>query len=227
MPQIKTFIFDVSGVLLNDLHTVWKADSEAYEFCGMGKIKSIESFKETFKMPIIEYHRSMGVPDDMIPRLEATYRQAYQKYSNHIRIFPEVKTVLDKLQRKKIQLSIASNIPSDFLNEHLESFGITKYFEVATGQDDCKEQKPSPQPILVTLKKLEAKPENSAYIGDMEEDMIAGKKAGVRTIGICRKEGYHPIWKLKRQNPDFLIHDLYQLLTIVKKENNSMKKCLR
>jgi pyrophosphatase PpaX len=223
MPQIKTLVFDVSGVLLNDLYTVWRADSEAYESCRIGKIKSIGIFKEKFKLPIIEYHRSMGVPDDMIPRLETTYRQAYQKYSNHIRIFPEVKTVLDKLQQENIQLSIASNIPSDFLNEHLKSFGITKYFGIVTGQDDCKEQKPSPQPILVTLKKLEAKPKNSAYIGDMEEDMIAGKKAGVRTIGICRKESYHPCWRLKQQNPDFLIHDLNQLLIIVKKENYSVK----
>jgi pyrophosphatase PpaX len=216
MPQIKTLIFDVSGVLLNDIYTVWKADSEAYESCGVGKIESIESFRESFKMPIIEYHRSMGVPDDLIPKLETKYRQAYQKHSDRIKVFPEVKNVLEKLQQENIQLAIASNIPSDFLNEHLDRFGIAKYFAVVTGQDDCNEQKPSPQPILVTLNKMEAKPERSAYVGDMEEDMLAGKKAGVTTIGICREEGYHPCWKLRRQNPDFLIKNLNQILTIVK-----------
>jgi HAD superfamily hydrolase (TIGR01549 family) len=217
MSQLRTVIFDVSGVLLNDLYTVWKADSEAYESCGMGKIENIESFKENFKLPIYDYHKSMGVPDDMIPRLEATYRQAYQKYSGHIKIFPEVKKVLADLQRENIQLAIASNIPSDFLKEHLQTFMISKFFNVVTGQDDCREQKPSPEPILATLKKLKEKSEHSAYIGDMEEDILAGKNAGVCTIGICRKEGYHPRWKLKRQNPDFLIHNLNQLLIIVRK----------
>jgi pyrophosphatase PpaX len=219
MPRIETVIFDASGVLLNDLYAVWKADSEAYETCGVGKIESIESFKETFKLPIIEYHRSMGVPDNVMPKIEAAFRRAYPKYVSYINIFPEVKTVLEKLRRENIRLAIASNIPSGFLREHLQSFGIIKYFDVTTGQDDCKEQKPSPQPILVTLEKLKVKPERSAYVGDMEEDIVAAKKAGVYTIGICRKEGYHLCWKLKRQNPDSLIHNLNQLLTIVKKGN--------
>jgi len=214
--QINTLIFDVSGVLLNDLYTVWKADSEAYESCGMGKINSMESFRESFKMPILEYHRSMGVPDRIIPELEVAYRQSYLKYSKFIRIFPDVKKTLKNLQQKGITLSIASNIPSSFLVEHLKSFGIINYFNAITGQDDCEEQKPSPQPILVTLQKLNAKTMNSAYVGDMEEDIIAGKRAGVFTIGICRKEGYHPCWRLKRQNPDFLIKNLSQLYKIIK-----------
>jgi pyrophosphatase PpaX len=219
MPRIETVIFDVSGVLLDDLYAVWKADSEAYEACGMGKIESIESFKETFKLPIIEYHRSMGVPDIVMPKIEAAFRQAYPKYISYIKIFPEVKTVLEKLRRENVRLAIASNIPSNFLSEHLQSFGIIKYFDVTTGQDDCREQKPSPQPILVTLEKLRVKPERSAYVGDMEEDIVAAKKAGVYTIGICRKEGYHPCWKLKRQDPDSLIRDLNQLSTIVRRGN--------
>jgi HAD superfamily hydrolase (TIGR01549 family) len=219
MPRIETVIFDVSGVLLNDLYTVWKADSEAYEACGMGKIESIESFRETFRLPITEYHRSMGVPDIVMPKIEAAFRRIYPKYIRYIKIFPEVKAVLEKLRQENVRLAIASNIPSNFLSKHLQSFGIIEYFDVTTGQDDCKEQKPSPQPILVTLEKLGVKPECSAYVGDMEEDIVAAKKAGVYTIGICRKEGYHPRWKLKRQNPDSLIRDLNQLSAIVRRCN--------
>jgi len=73
-PQINTLIFDVSGVLLNDLYAVWKADSEAYKYCGVVKINSLESFKESFKIPILDYHRSMCVPENIIPELEIKYR---------------------------------------------------------------------------------------------------------------------------------------------------------
>lgn len=215
MRRIQTVIFDASGVLLNDLHAVWKADSEAYEACGLGRIEKMDKFKETFKLPIYEYHKSMGVPDDMMPRLEAEYRRVYPKHSNLIKIFPEVKEVLSKLRDGKIALGIASNIPSDFLSEHLQRFGLDKFFEVVTGQDDCKEQKPSPEPILTTLSKLGLDAARSAYVGDMEEDMIAGKRAHVCTIAMCRDQSYHPCWKLKRQKPDFLIHDLHDLLQVV------------
>jgi len=163
----------------------------------------------------------MGAPDHMIPKLEKEYRKAYRKHRVHIKIFPEVKKILEKLEQEKYKLAIASNILSLFLREHLQRFEIDKYFKVVTGQDDCTEQKPSPKPILITLEKLGSKPENSVYVGDMEEDIIAGKKAHVYTFAICRENSYHPAWKLKRQNPDFLISDLNELFPIVKTINAS------
>ncbi len=217
MNRIDTIIFDVSGVLLDDLYAVWKADSEAYEACGIGKIESIEEFKEKFRLPIYEYHKSMGVPDEIIPRLEAEYRRAYQRYNHTIRIFPEVKDTLRILQADGINLAIASNVPSVFLREHLQRFGIDKFFKVVTGQNDCQEQKPSPEPILVTLRKLKSDPNFSVYVGDMEEDIIAGKRAGVITVAVCRERGYHPRWRLRRQEPDFIISSLRDLIPIVKR----------
>jgi len=215
MRRLETIIFDVSGVLLDDLYAVWKADSEAYEACGVGKIESIEEFKEKFKLPIYKYHKSMGVPDGIIRRLEAEYRRAYQKYDHTIRIFPEVKDVLQRLRADGIILAVASNIPSVFLREHLRRFRIDEFFEAVTGQDDCREQKPSPEPILVTLRKLNSNPNSSAYVGDMEEDIIAGKRAGVITVAVCRERGYHPCWKLRRQKPNFVISSLWDLISIV------------
>jgi HAD superfamily hydrolase (TIGR01549 family) len=221
MKKIQTVIFDVSGVLLDDLYSVWKADSEAYEACGFGKIVSIKKFKETFKLPIFDYHESMGVPVDVIPMLERRYLKAYTKYNNLIKIFPETKSVLLKLKKENICLGIASNIPKIFLSEHLQRFRIDEYFDEVTSQNDSEEQKPSPKPILVTLERLGSKPKYSAYIGDMEEDIIAGKRAHVYTFAICRDEGYHPCWKLKRQNPDYFVSNLNEFVEIIQELNSS------
>ncbi|RJS75894.1 HAD family hydrolase [Candidatus Bathyarchaeota archaeon] len=221
MRKIKTVVFDVSGVLIDDIHAVWKADAEAYQTLGLGTIESIQKFRETFMMPVAEYHRAMGVPDELVPKLEEEYRRAYAKHNKTIRIFPEVKKVLTELEKQGMILAIASNVPSNFLKEHLERFGIDKYFATVTGQDDCVEQKPSPQPILVTLKKVGTRPEYAAYIGDMEEDIIAGKRAGVRTIAVSRDEGYNPRWRLERQSPDYIISNLNELLLIINKINRT------
>lgn len=210
-----TVLFDVSGVLIDDLLAVWKADSEAYETCGLGEVGSLEEFKAQFRLPIVEYHRTMGVPDQMMPKLEREYRRAYPKHSRNIRVFPEVKEALKRLKEKEVVLAVVSNMLSLFLREHLQRFGLEVYFEAVTSQDDCTEQKPSPQPILITLEKLGSEPTRSAYVGDMEEDIIAGRMAGVRTVAVCRDESYHPEWRLRRQNPDFLIRNLDSLVTIV------------
>ena len=44
MKQIDTAMFDVSGVLLNDIYTVWKADSDAYEACGLGNPREVQRY---------------------------------------------------------------------------------------------------------------------------------------------------------------------------------------
>jgi HAD superfamily hydrolase (TIGR01549 family) len=227
MFPIRTLVFDVSGVLLNDLSVVWKADSEAYEKCGMGKIENIEKFKQSFKLPIYDYHRSMGVPDDLIPEIEREYRRAYIKYNHLIQIFPDVRKILTELRLDNITLGITSNVPSNFLIEHLQRFKLNVLFNAVTGQDDCVKQKPSPEPILLTLRKLGANHKNSAYVGDMEEDIIAGRKAHIRTFAVTRDEGYHPLWKLKRQEPDFLVSNLTELLAVVRRINNRKKGQLR
>ena len=78
-------------------------------------------------------------------------------------------------KQRKVSLGVASNIPTLFLREHLRKFNIDRYFDVITGQEDCDEQKPSPKPVVVTVEKLGAKPQEAMYVGDMEEDIIAGK----------------------------------------------------
>ena len=124
--------------------------------------------------------------------------------------------MLYRLKRKKLLLGIASNIPTLFLREHLRNFEIDNYFSAITGQEDCDEQKPSPKPVLVTLKKLGVKPAEALFVGDMEEDIIAGKRAKTYTVAISGKASYHPLWRLKRQNPDYIISNLNELPFLVK-----------
>lgn len=216
---IETVIFDCSGVLIDDIYAVWKADSEVLEAYGFEKIERLREFKEVFMVPICEWYSRMGVPASRIAELERCYRLVYPKYSHHIRVFPEVKGSLEALKNERIVLAVVSNIPSRFLNEHLQRSGIDKYFEVVIGQDDCEVQKPSPRPLLTALERLGAKSERSAYVGDMEEDIIAAKRAQIHSFAVYRESSYHPLWKLERQRPDYLINDLSELLTIVKRLN--------
>jgi HAD superfamily hydrolase (TIGR01549 family) len=218
MRKINTLVFDVSGVLIDDICTVWKANNDAYSFCGCSPLYSIEDFKQKFKLPIAEFHRANGIPEKMIDIVERHYLERYPRYQHLIRVFPEAKNVLSELKQINVKLGVASNIPNRFLIEHLHRFQILTYFEVITGQEDCDEQKPSPKPVLATLSKLNASPRNAAYVGDMEEDMVAGKRAGVYTVAVDRSEAYHPICRLKLHDPDYIITDLNDIISVCRDE---------
>ncbi len=211
---LKAIVFDVSGTLLNDIEVVWKANSDAYSAFGFWGFDTLEQFKEKFRMPVPEFHKANGIPLNLISEVDKKFREVYPRYASRITIFPEVESVLKELISRKITLGIASSIPTIFLREHLEHFEIESYFTIITGQEDCDEQKPSPKPILYTLKKLGIKPEEAIYVGDMEEDMIAGRAANTLTAAIVRNESYHPRWRLEKQKPDYIISSLQELLII-------------
>ncbi len=215
---IKAILFDASGTFLNDIYPVWKATSDAYATLGVDGIGTLEEFKAKIKLPISEFHKSNGIRPDLAHEVDKRFREVYPQYRSFVGIFSEVKDVLQELKKKRFFLGVASNIPSTFLREHLTNFDIYSYFDVITGQEDCDEQKPSPKPIICTVEKLGVNPQEAMFIGDMEEDIIAGKRANAVTAAIVRDEGYHPRWRLERQNPDFIISDLRELLTIVAKQ---------
>ena len=209
---IRAIVFDASGTLLNDIHAVWKANLAAHTAFGLDSIRTLEEFKIRFKLPVPEFHRASGIPPELLDKVESKFREFYPQYAPSVGIFPEVKGVLQELRKRRVILGVASNIPTLFLREHLRKFKIYDYFDVITGQEDCDEQKPSPKPILVTVEGLGVRPQEAMYVGDMEEDIIAGKRANVVTVAIVRDESYHPRWRLERQKPDFLISNLSELL---------------
>ncbi len=210
----KCVIFDVSGTIQDDLYVVWRANADAYDAFGFKSFKTMEEFRKKFRLPVPEFHRDNGIPPNLVKQVDGKFREFYPRYSSHVKMFPEVKEVLSQLREKKILLGIASNIPTIFLKEHLQNFEIESYFSAITGQEDCDEQKPSPKPVLVTIEKLGVKPAEAIYVGDMEEDIIAGKRAGTYTVAISSKASYHPRWRLERQKPDYIISGLGELVTL-------------
>jgi len=207
-------LFDASGTILDDILAVWKANSEAYEALGFEGIETLEEFRRRFKLPVPAFHEENGVPPGLVKLVDQRFREFYPRYSANVSIFPEVEEVLRELKGRGILLGVVSNIPTSFLKEHLKNFRVEPYFSAIVGQEDCEEQKPSPRPILIALRKLKVEPESALYVGDMEEDILAGKGARVKTCAIVREESYHPRWRLERQDPDYFISDLRGLLDI-------------
>jgi HAD superfamily hydrolase (TIGR01549 family) len=211
----KCVVFDASGTIWDDLYVVWRANSDAYDAFGFEVCKTLEEFRKKFRLPVPEFHKANGIPPDLIKEVDGKFREFYPRYASGVRMFPEVEDVLYQLKQEQVLLGIASNIPTVFLQEHLKNFKIDSYFSATTGQEDCHEQKPSPKPVLVTLEKLGVRPPEAIFVGDMEEDIIAGKRAGTYTVAISRKESYHPRWRLERQKPDSFISNLGGLFALV------------
>ncbi len=72
----------------------------------------------------------------------------------------------------------------------------------------CREDappKPAPEPILLACRWLAVTPQETLFVGDFEFDMLAGRRAGVRTVLLC-----NPVQPFS-PNADHLIASLAEI----------------
>src|SRR4029078_4791682 len=58
---------------------------------------------------------------------------------------------------------------------------LGELMDIVIGARDTERHKPDPAPVLEALRRLDASPEDAAYVGDSPFDIRAGNAAGVRT----------------------------------------------
>ena len=134
-----------------------------------------------------------------------------------VELFPEIEEVTQRLRDMPVRLAISSQTPKEALSEILARSGIRDRFEMVVGLGDYQDPKPSPESILMVLNKLGVSANETIYVGDMTEDIVSAKRAGVIPIAVYRnKAAYQTRSNLEAKVPAFLIEDLGQLIKIVR-----------
>jgi HAD superfamily hydrolase (TIGR01509 family) len=195
---MKAVLFDLDGVLINSFNSWYLAFNETLEKFGRWKI-SKEEFEEKCWGPDLRHNMGkFGLSEDAIKYCQARHIDRIKE----IKIFPEVKEVLELL-RRRIKLGLVTNTPANDVHETLEYFGLKKYFDVVVTGDDVKKGKPNPEIVVKACNKLGLNPSDVVLVGDTKSDIVAGKLAGCTTIGL-------------RIKGDFEIEKLSELVKFIK-----------
>ncbi len=214
--MIKLVIFDASGTLLDDFTVTWNAVSKT--LIRFGKpIDDPTTFKRIFRLPYWNYYIEKGITLDMAKlQIPALFTKFYLESIDEIKLFPEVEEVIESLGSMSIKQAVASQTPKEALSKILERPGIGKKFDVMLGLGDYHDPKPSPESILNVLNKMGVSSNEAIYVGDMAEDIVSARRAGVMPVAIYRNGApYHDRSYLEEENPAFIIEDLRELIKIV------------
>ncbi len=108
--------------------------------------------------------------------------------SGVIKVFEDV-TVLKQLALN-YKLGLVSNSSRRVVELELEAFNLRDLFQtiIILGTEKQDYAKPEPQGVLWCLEGLGLKKEEVVFIGDLEIDLEAGLKAGVKTFRIIRDD---------------------------------------
>ncbi|MGH1447475.1 MAG: HAD family hydrolase [Cognatishimia sp.] len=91
---------------------------------------------------------------------------------------------LTNLQARGLKLGVVTNDTEMGARAHLETASVTRFFDFIAGFDSGFGAKPDPDPLLAFAKAMALDPSTIAMVGDSTHDLIAGRRAGMTTIGV-------------------------------------------
>jgi len=91
---------------------------------------------------------------------------------------------LKQLGKTGLRLGVASNDAEVPALAHLNAAGIAAYFDFIAGSDSGFGAKPDTGQLLAFASAVELPPAYIAMVGDSAHDLIAGRAAGMTTIGV-------------------------------------------
>jgi len=95
-----------------------------------------------------------------------------------------LRPLLAGLRAAGLKLGLATNDSEVPARRHLAAHGITDCFDFIAGYDSGHGPKPGPGMCLAFTRALGLDPARVAMVGDSRHDLVAGRAAGMRTVGV-------------------------------------------
>ncbi|SDI17202.1 HAD family hydrolase [Lutimaribacter saemankumensis] len=91
---------------------------------------------------------------------------------------------LTSLAGRGLRLGVMTNDTEYAAHAHLGAVGVAGHFDFIAGFDSGFGAKPAPEPLLAFARAMNLAPGQVAMVGDSAHDLIAGRAAGMRTVGV-------------------------------------------
>jgi len=120
---------------------------------------------------------------EKLTKLKNRFRELYkQSKFQSSKLFPGLKLLITKIKQNNLKIAVVTNKTLEFAVPVLEQVQLTAHIDCLVTSDMVPKPKPAPDLVLLAINKLQVKPKDCVFIGDAEQDIVAGNLAGVRTV---------------------------------------------
>jgi pyrophosphatase PpaX len=144
------------------------------------------------------------IAPDRVDELVNVYRAHNEPLHDELQCCAGMEDVLVQLKEQGRRLGVVTAKRRQTVELAFARLPIEHLFEIVVGGDETERHKPDPEPLLLALDRLRARPEEAAYVGDAPFDVKAAKAAGLRAIGVTWG-GIHARERLEAEEPDALV----------------------
>ena len=204
-----TILFDFDGVIVDSLQLFVQAVNAACRKLGYPENFTDHDLCSIKRMSIPEIARVAGVDErHTIPFVEEIDHDLERKI-HEIKLFPDMSEVIQRLACCG-DLGIVSASPNRIISAVLDHNNLRSVIKDIAGGDTPGRKN---ERITRIIASNNSQAEDTWMIGDTVSDIIEGKIAGVKTVGVAW--GWHGVKRLQKAQPDFLLHKPWDLVGLV------------
>lgn len=175
--------FDLDGTLLDtapDFHTATNLVLEA-ELRQPLDIATLRSWVTNGSVGIIQSAFGIEQEHPEFNRLRETLLNHYVDcLTDKTRLFDGLDKTIELLEQNGIPWGVVTNKPVRFAKPIIDF--LTPGCATLICPDHVVQTKPDPEGLLIAAKEVSANPQSCLYVGDHERDILAGKRAGMKTV---------------------------------------------
>ena len=217
--SIKLVIFDLDGTLIDSRLDLVHSVNAALRHINRPELPDevIASYVGDGAPVLIQRALGAEAVDETLVRKGLEFFLSYYREHklDHTTVYPGIKEALAAIQnsgngtpRKMAVLTNKPVIPSRAI---VEALGLGPYFSQVYGGNSFSTKKPEPEGALKILGECDARPEQSAIVGDSHVDIRTGRNAGLWTVVVTY--GFAP-HTLEVENPDVVVDQPSELAEV-------------
>lgn len=213
--MVKAVIFDLDGTLLYTLEDL--TDSTNYALSAFDyppkTIEEVKSFVGNGVSLLIERAIPNGKSNPNFNECLELFKTHYsQNMYNKTMPFDGIIKTLTTLKNDGYMLGVVSNKFDSAVKELCNRY-FNGLIDIAIGQREGINKKPSPDSVLEVMKELDVTPDESVYIGDSEVDILTAQNCNIPCISVTW--GYKSIDFLYDNGAGVLVYSPEELLELL------------
>lgn len=214
---IKCAVFDLDGTLLNTIKTINYYLNLTLSTYGLGSVSEEDTMRFVGDGAIKLIERALdrvGADSSLFDGVYKTYNEAYNSSPYYLtEVYEGIPELLSALKGKGIRLAVLSNKPDFAVKATIGKF-LPDTFDIVRGGVDGVPLKPSPDAFFEILREFGFTPDETAYIGDSEPDVLTAQNAGIKN-GIFVTYGFRTADQLRSVGAEILVHKAFDIIDYI------------
>jgi beta-phosphoglucomutase len=185
--MINAVLWDLDGTLVDSVDGHWRAWLEIMN--AERAPLTFAQFKATFGKRndeiLLEWfgeRMSAARREEISVAKETLFRQMVRQHG--LALLPGASDWIARLRAAGWAQAIATSAPRLNMDAMVEATGIGPWFDTMVAAEDVVNGKPDPEVFLTAAARLGATPERAIVVEDADAGVEAGRRAGMRVIGV-------------------------------------------